>query len=221
MVTRVRDGAWTEPVVVPFVENQFSFEPLITPDNKRLYFMSGKPIPGYAGPPMNLLYVEREKDGWSVPKDPGAPFNPAQAMFVSSTLDGVLYMTDISKGPGQEKIAISRPVDGEYQELKDLGAPINRSTASMYPYIAPDETYIIYVTKKTSGKFTDVLTISYKKPDGAWHEPQEIDMGMDVGLPFVSPDGKYLFFTGGERRKSDIYWVSAAFIEELRPKEQK
>ena len=62
MVTRLRDGVWTAPAVVPFVENQFSFEPLITPDNKRLYFMSGKPIPGQPGPPLNVLYVEREGD---------------------------------------------------------------------------------------------------------------------------------------------------------------
>ena len=78
MVTRVRDGVWTEPEVVPFVENHFSFEPMITPDNKRLYFMSGKPIPGQPGPPMNVLYVEREGGRWGEAKNPGAPFNPAR-----------------------------------------------------------------------------------------------------------------------------------------------
>ncbi len=43
---------------------------------------------------------------------------------------------------------------------------------------------------------------------------------INEGPPFVSPDGKFLFFTGGGRGKRDICWVSAAFIEELRPKEQ-
>jgi pimeloyl-ACP methyl ester carboxylesterase len=33
-------------------------------------------------------------------------------------------------------------------------------------------------------------------------------------LPFVSPDGKYLFFTAGERGKSDIYWVEAGFLKD-------
>ncbi|UCD30166.1 MAG: PD40 domain-containing protein [Planctomycetota bacterium] len=219
MVTRLRDGVWTEPVVVPFVENQFSFEPLITPDNKRLYFMSGKPIPGQAGPPMNVLFVEREADGWSTPKNPGAPFNPAKAMFISSTLDGIIYTTDISEGPGKEAIAVSKPVDGKYTELKRLGEPINAETQSMYPYIAPDESYIVYISRKPSAKIDNVLTISYKKPDGSWHEPKAVDIGMNAGLPFVSPDGKFLFFTGGAQGKSDIYWVSATFIEDLRPKE--
>ena len=217
MVTRLRDGVWTAPAVVPFVENQLSFEPLITPDNKRLYFMSGKPIPGQPGPPMNVLFVEREGDGWSTAKNPGAPFNPAKAMFVSSTLDGIVYTTDISRGPGRESIAVSKPVDGKYKELKRLSAPINAETQSMYPYIAPDESYIIYISRKPSAKINNVLTISYRKPDGSWHEPQAVDIGMNAGLPFVSPDGIFLFFTGGGQGKSDIYWVSAAFIEELRP----
>jgi hypothetical protein len=40
---------------------------------------------------------------------------------------------------------------------------------------------------------------------------------MPAGLPVMSPDGKYLFFTAGERGKSDIYWVEAKFLEDLRP----
>jgi hypothetical protein len=45
-------------------------------------------------------------------------------------------------------------------------------------------------------------------------EPRAIDLGLPAGLPFVSPDGRYLFFTAGERGKSDIYWVEARFLEE-------
>lgn len=51
MVTQLRDGQWTDPDIVPFVEKQPSFEPIVTTDNKRLYFQSGKPIPGQPGPP--------------------------------------------------------------------------------------------------------------------------------------------------------------------------
>jgi hypothetical protein len=49
---------------------------------------------------------------------------------------------------------------------------------------------------------------------------------MSAGMPFVSPDGKFLFFTAAEPGqstgpgpgKSDIYWVSAKILEELKPK---
>jgi len=212
MVTKLRDGAWTKPAVVPFVENQMSFEPLVTPDNKRLYFTWGKPIPGQPGPPMNIFYVEREGEAWSAVKNPGPPFNPAKAMYMSSTVDGTIYTTDISEGPGKERIAASRKVGGEYKTLERLGPPINAATNSMYPFIAPDESYIVFVSRNPSEKFDNVLCVSLRKPDGSWGDPRTIDLGMKVGLPFVTHDGKYLFFTAGEPGKSDIYWVSASIL---------
>ena len=215
-----------EPDVAPFVEKQFSFEPWVTPDNKRLYFQSGKPIPGQPGPPMNVLYVDREGDGWGKAKDPGFPFNPAKAMHISSIRDGTIYTTDISQGPGSERLAVSRIVNGKYQTLERLGPPINGEMQTMHPYVAPDESYMIYSSRKPSEKASFGLLISFREPDGSWSQPKTIDLGMSAGLPFVSPDGKFLFFTGEEPDqstrvgpgKSDIYWVSAKVIEEMRPK---
>lgn len=216
MWTRLRDGVWTEPEVVPFVENQFSFEPLVTPDTKRLYFTSGKPIPGQAGPPMNILYVEREGDGWSAAKNPGPPFNPAKTMHVSAAASGTIYTTDISEGPGKACIAVMRKSDGEYRTLERLGPPINTETSTMYPFIAPDESYLIYTAMRPAETLKSVLCVSFKKADGSWGEPRTIDLGAEAALPFVSGDGKFLFFTSGERGKSDIYWISAELIEDLR-----
>jgi Tol biopolymer transport system component len=54
--------------------------------------------------------------------------------------------------------------------------------------------------------------------DGTWTEPRAIDLGMPAGTPAVSPEGKYLFFTAGERGNSDIYWVDAKLFEALKLK---
>lgn len=221
MVTKLRDGAWTKPEVVPFVENQFSFEPMVTPDGKRLYFSSGKPIPGQSGPPMNILYVDREGDGWSMPKNPGPPFNPAQAMHVSSTANGTIYTTDISAGPGKEGIAVLKPDDGKYTKLERLGPPINGESQTMYPFVAPDESYLIFCSRIPAKEFKTELLVSFRGSDGSWSKPQPIKLGMDAGTPSVSPDGKYLFFTAGERGKSDIYWVSTKIFDDLKPKDKK
>ncbi len=62
MYSKLADGAWTEPEMVPFVEGQFSFEPFVTPDNKRLFFQMGKAVNG--GLHMYTMYVDRpRKDG--------------------------------------------------------------------------------------------------------------------------------------------------------------
>jgi Tol biopolymer transport system component len=36
--------------------------------------------------------------------------------------------------------------------------------------------------------------------------------------PFLSPDMKYLFFTRFNKNESDIYWIDASIIDELKRK---
>lgn len=217
MVTRLLDGAWTEPAVVPFVQNRMSFEPRVTPDGGRLYFTWQNPLPGQEGPPMDVWYVDREGDGWSQPRNPGPPLSPMKAMYVSLTQEGTIYTSDVSEGPGREGIATARMTDGEYGDLVRLGPPINIGAQDMYPYVAPDESYLIFASRRGSPDNLGTLFISFRAPNGQWSDPREIDLGMPAGLPLISPDGKYLFFTAGERGRSDIYWVEATFLEELRP----
>ena len=214
MVTRDIDGTWTKPEVVPFIQNRMSFEPRVTPDGSRLYFTWEQAFPDQEGPPMSVWYVQRKGKGWSNPIDPGRFLNPMKAMYVSSTLDGTIYTSDISRGPGTEGIAAARLVDGKYGSLERLPAPINVGAQDMYPYIAPDESYLIFASRRPSPASSSGLFVSFRKPDRTWGEPRAIDLGMPAGLPLVSPDGKYLFFTAGERGKSDIYWVDARFLEE-------
>jgi pimeloyl-ACP methyl ester carboxylesterase len=216
MVSRYIDGTWTKPTAVPFIENWEAFEPRVTPDGSRLYYTSNKPLPGGGVIPMNVWYVEKEGAGWSGPQNPGPPLNPMKSMYVSMTFDGTIYTTDISGGPGSEGIAIARRTNGEYRKLERLGPPINVGQQDMYPYIAPDESYLIFTSRRPPTNTGGGLWISCKQQNGAWSDPRAIDLGMAAGLPQMSPDGKYLFFTAGERGKSDIYWVEAKFIEELK-----
>jgi hypothetical protein len=142
----------------------------------------------------------------------------SSALFVSAASDGTIYTTDISEGPGKECIAVARKVDGAYTSLERLGPPVNGEARSMYPCIAPDGSFLVFNQRRPGEKMQSVLVVSFRTPDGGWSVPRLIDLRMEAGTPFVSRDGKFLFFTAGERGKSDIYWVSAEVIEALRPK---
>jgi Tol biopolymer transport system component len=220
MVSRMVDGAWTEPEPAPFnhPSARMSFEPMVTPDGRRLYFSSDRPLDARAapgGPPsLNLWYVEREGDGWGEPKEAGAPFNPMRAMYASTTRAGVLYTTDISSGMGREGIGVARPEGGAYAAIERLGEPVNAGAANLYPFIAPDEEYLVFTRREGGPGSATALYVSFRTPDGSWGEPAAVELGMPAGVPSVSPDGKYLFVTAGERGKSDIYWVST---DVLRP----
>jgi hypothetical protein len=218
MVTKLVDGAWTKPEVVPFIEDTPAFEPRVTVDGKRLYFTYGKVIPDQQGPPMNIFYVEREGAGWGAPRNAGAPFNPMKAMYVSTTRDGTIYTTDISGGPGSESIAVARSVEGKYESLEKLGPPIDVGARDMYPFVSPDESYLLFTSTRPVEGVESGLFVSFRLESGTWSDPQGIALPLEVGLPLVTPDGKFLFFTAGERGKSDIYWADAGIIEDLKPK---
>ena len=61
------------------------------------------------------------------------------------------------------------------------------------------------------------MDISFRKEDGTWTKKVNMETILNRnlvgGCPYVSPDGKYFFFT----RNGDIYWVDAKIIEELKP----
>jgi hypothetical protein len=76
-------------------------------------------------------------------------------------------------------------------------------------WVSPDENYAI-VESRQDIHLKD-LYISFHKEDGSWTKLK--NMGPKVNfLSFqvrgrVSPDGKYLFFTGYNGSDMDIYWI--------------
>lgn len=222
MVSKWAEGGWTPPAPAPFNDTGdggaggMSFEPMVTPDGRRLYFSSDRPLPGQpaaAGMPMlNIWYVEREGTGWSAAKNPGPPFNPMKTMFVSATKTGTIYTTDISGGMASQRIAVLPLEDGAYRSLVDLGEPVNAGPINHYPFIASDESFVIFTRRSAPGA-PGGLFISRRSAAGKWGEPRPVDLGpLPAGQGIVSPDGRYFFFTAGERLKGDIYWVEASVL---------
>jgi pimeloyl-ACP methyl ester carboxylesterase len=110
---------------------------------------------------------------------------------------------------------VARIAGGKFEALMRLPAPVNVGAQDMYPHIAPDESYLVFESRRASPTPGSGLFVAFRNPDGAWGDPRPIDLGgLRGGLPFVSPDGKYLFFTAGERDKGDIYWVEAGFLRD-------
>ena len=133
----------------------------------------------------------------------------------------------------------SRFVDGKYLKPENLGGIINTEGYESWPFISPDESYIIY--ESDSGD----LYISFRKGDITWSEP--IDMSEKIQskksqdrFPKLSSDGRYFFFVSNrwlgnrhfdsplnlarikEKSKNisngmgNVFWVDAKIIEELK-----
>ncbi|MFC2156630.1 ankyrin repeat domain-containing protein [Acidobacteriota bacterium] len=216
------EGVWTAPQKAPFCSEYGDGEPIFSPDGSKLYFLSQRPVEeGGATDKENMWFMERTNDEWSEPKPVSPVINafPLHWLFSISNEGTIYFASPKGGGFGSQDIYCSRLVDGEYEEPRNLGEVINGVGFDHTPFIAPDESYLLYVTSgETPSPEAMKFHISFKNEDGTWVEPiklsDKINSFGGALCPYVTPDGKYMFFIG----EGDIYWVDAGFIEKLRPK---
>lgn len=215
--TRLHKGVWTEPVLAPFADNTFEFEPVMSPSENRVYFYSerlGSRDERYDG---DLWYAEKTGENWSKANYFLSPVNKKWCMSVSPSQIGTLFFS--GQHEGQRGLFQSRKQGEEYPQIEFLSGEINNDFYS-HPFIAPDESYLLMDAQPT-GRGKPEIFISFKQKDGSWSAPQ--NMGPLINATktefgaSVSPDGKYLFFHRRLENKGDIYWVDAAIIKELFP----
>ena len=208
MITKETNGNWPNPVVAPFSGTYGDVEPHITPDGNRLYFSSERP-PSTSNTDLRLWYVDKTDTGWSVPKLIEPPLSESSIMYPSSASNGNLYYT---ANPGANGyIVLSKYVNGSYQEPERLSDSVNISGMPAHPFIAPDESYLIF-DAEVNGYSRD-LFICFRKPDGTWTKAMNLGSPINTNnsgelCPFVSRDGKYFFFSRGGTE----FWVDASFL---------
>jgi len=214
-VTRRVGDAWTVPEFASFNypngNDFFDDAPVISPDNTRLYFNSRRPY-GSNPDPGNWMfwYVQRTADGWSSPQPLPEVINDTGGDHwqVSVAGSGTVYFGVISQD-GEIGIYFSRFVNGVHQPPEPLAVANSIGGGAFCPFVAPDESYIIFNKLHESGGWADGHYISFKDGGGAWLAPQRLPDFPEPESAFVSRDGLYLF--------NKSYWVSAEIIEELRP----
>jgi hypothetical protein len=222
--SRLVDGRWTMPKPMSFVVlGQSNDVPFPSPDGKRLYFVSSRPLEkdGEEGKE-NIWVMERNGAGWSDPQPLPPVINSMNMHWqVSVDLRGNLYFggTKEGEGFGLSDISWSKLENGTYAKPENLGAAVNGPGYDHSPFIAPDGSYLIFSRSDPQGRI-DSLCISFRKPDGAWTRAREINSVMGYRsrsmCPWVTPDGKYLFFLGTLAGENMPFWVEAGFIEDLR-----
>ena len=207
------DG-WGPAVTVPFSGKAGDRAPRFSPDGRRLYFTSNRPVEGHPARDMNIWVVERTATGWGEPRMVPAPVSVPDGREVHSsvTSDGTLYFGSTRPG-GAGQLDIWRVTSGGKAE--NLGPPINDALTQPDLWVSPDGKWMILViTGDAGGVGEDDFFLSEFK-NGAWTQPAVLTAAgvnspeYEYG-PWISPDGRWLYFTshrnGGD---ADIYRVEA------------
>ena len=195
--SKLVNGKWDKPKTAPFSGQWKDWDPFISPNGKQLVFVSNRPLEGMPQdkPQKNnqLWYVERlSGDNWTTPKHLDAPVNLdgfndyAPSISDSGTLCFCSRGRDGHKGMG----GYYTKWLGDHYDKPQLLA-LNGDNDLFDPFIAPDESYIIFVSNHN-------LYISYRRGN-EWSAGQKLGPQVNNGNvnngPSVSSDGKMLYYS--------------------------
>lgn len=192
---KFKDNSWQLMAIEPRIGR-----PFISPDNNIMH--------------LGKKYKKRTQSGWSEVTSLGSPYAETWVMKLTSSLQGT-YVYDEATRDGTGTLRYSRIINGKREEPKPLDKSINTGKWNAHPFIAPDESYILWDGERENGFGGNDIHISFKQKDGRWGKA--INLGTAVNTdaedagPYVTPDGKFLFFN----RNGDVYWISTKIFESL------
>ena len=188
------DEVWTQPEVAPFSGEYYDQDPSFSPDGQKLFFASRRPDnedePERTG--FRLFYIERQENGWGNPQSVGEAVNQGNSQFAPSVAaDGTLYFAaTYADGEGFWDLYRSHLVNDIYQAPESLGTTINGTGYDYAPYIAPDQSYLLF-------SHDGAPYYSLQQANGAWTNPKglsnELSIDNYIWAVTPSPNGEILF----------------------------
>jgi len=221
--SKLINNQWTKPKELRFTGKYPEMEAFFSPNGKKLFFTSRYPL-NDSGKPNNLWFVEITETGFGKAQKLPDTVNTEEydEYYGSVSMNENIYFQR------HGDIFYSEYINGTYIEAKPL-KEINSQYHESHPFIAPDESFLIFDSARPGGYdepggyIKGDLYISFHKDNRSWSEPVNLGPKINSGkidkFPALSPDGKYIFFSRiGSDKDADIYWVSAAIIQELKAK---
>jgi hypothetical protein len=219
-ISRLVSGVWTAPELIPFWETMAQNGDFVfsSDDKTMLYQVRTETV---SGPVSQIWRVEVTDTGWGDRTPFPSPVNTQGfESFASDTSDGTLYFFSRRPGgKGRSDLYKCAFEEGSYATAVNLG-PLNTEYQEWDPFIAPDESYLLFCSTKPGGLGQDDIYIAFRAKDGSWAEP--VNMGEEVNSPgsenrpYVTRDGRYFFFTSTRNGSRDTFWVLAEYLDRFR-----
>ena len=213
------DGNWSAPRVAPFSGGGFDKEPYLSPDGRVLYFASTRPWPGKdttgTGEKYDIFVVEKTGDSWGAARAVPALSSPAYDNYPAVASNGNLYLASHRLSGRRNDLFVSPNLHGRHAIPRAI-AELNSDATDADPYVAPDESFIIFSSDRPGGAGSGDLYVSFRR-DGAWTAPVSLGPLVNTGdyeyTPWVTRDGRWLYFSRGW---GEIWRIETAMLEALR-----
>jgi Tol biopolymer transport system component len=217
-----QDDGWGTRMVLPFSGSWSDVDPVFSTSGSRLYFSSKRPLDDADQTfDSNLWSVQLENGGWGAPTPVAGVNTPdMDEYYTSISLDGTLYFSVFGEHGSPGDIYRSDPLSDGFAPPELIGEPVSSEHSEHDPFIAPDESYLIFTSDRPGGLGRGDLWIVFRSTDGGWSEARNMgpminSEGYDY-CAMLSPDQRYLFFTRNAGGNGDIYWVDSKVIDLLK-----
>ncbi len=219
------NGQWTDPVLTKHLGKPWYFDFPNPKDGDEIIYAWWLPFNEDGEVfDINLWKVKYNKNQWNEPIKFPYPINTKYFdTWPSVTKDGVLYFFSKREGGfGDCDIYRSEPENGVYKTVENLGERINTIGTEGDPYISADESFLIFTSYREGSYGEDDLYVSFQEKNGEWSLPvnlgEKINSESSENRPYLTSDGKYLFFTSTRNGNTDIFWVDTKIIMDLKRK---
>lgn len=184
------EHGWEHVRIAPFSGAWNDSEPSISPDGRRLFFASNRPVvPGGASltasmmglqfPGTNLWYVEQTPEGWTDPIHIPGELNRVPMVYSPSVaLSGNLYFSAHREDSGDLYQIYMARWNGHAFDSPILVDFAGSTYNHMDPAIDPSERFMLLSGNEGDSHGSWDIYISFRDDDGHWGKP--INLGSQV-----------------------------------------
>lgn len=185
---RDRRGRWSRPTLWPLHRpGSDDSDPFFSPDGRQLFF--ARRVDAQAKH-HDLWVVDFASGRWGEPRPLGETVNTELDEYLPSVAsNGDLFFERGGSGQGFD-LFVARLTPQGYTQAERLPAPVNSEANEESPFISPDGHSLLFV--RGAGMWHSELTSS------GWSEPRPMRLrrpGPLIYSPYVSPDGRWLYYT--------------------------
>ena len=208
LVSRCEAGRWTAPVPPSFTlpPPVNDADPFITPDGRRLYFVSSRPAQqrGAAADDLDIWRSERSADGrWGPPQRLPEPVNSsASELLPREDAQGrLLFGSSRPGGHGQGDIWRATPLPGGAWRVENLGPPVSSAANEYEAELSRDGRSLVLVVDRGRRSHLERFTLG---SDGRWTAAGRLPGRNEVFQvgPLLSPRGERLLFAQADGERS-------------------
>ena len=194
--SKLVNGKWGRPVVAAFSGRYNDTDPFVSPDGKRMFFISNRPFEAGEDKPQknyHIWYADLiSGDEWSAPKHIDAPVNLAAsnnyAPSVSSS--GTLFFCSRNREGNKGMGGYAAKWLGDHYDKPQQLVLLGKEDVQD-PFTAPDESYVVFL----SGNDLYYCPKNGNEWGAAQKLGPQVNNGDSNSSPYVSRDGKMLYYS--------------------------